>query len=157
MDNPYAAPTSEVSAGVPARGVRARPLLVWVITLIFGGSSFLSCISLSMPILGWQIQDPVSREFYAAFGLVDWVVAFSAPVATVAAAVSLFLMKKAALRLWLVASVVSALSLGYNVSNNDLLPNLGADAWLVLGLSFGMLVVIVLYVWHLYRRRALQG
>lgn len=143
MSSPYSPPKAETRTENDDRG--RRSFIVWLIVIVMGSSSLLSCISLSMPIFGWQVSNLDDRQFFSSLKALDWVLAFLPHLSIILSCYFLFRMKKQAVKLWFISIGLTLLSTG-NIALKKDVPASGGELWLALIFSATMLLIIQAYI-----------
>ena len=143
MSSPYSPPKAETRTENDDRGRRSS--IVWLIVIVMGSSSLLSCISLSMPIFGWQVSNLDDRQFFSSLKALDWVLAFLPHLSIILSCYFLFRMKKQAVKLWFISIGLTLLSTG-NIALKKDVPASGGELWLALIFSATMLLIIQAYI-----------
>lgn len=156
MVSPYAPPQSDPASDLLYPGHKHRGAAIWLISLFFGGSAILSFISLSMALLGWEIEDPVSRDFYAGLDTRNWIFAFSSPVSLLLACISLFRLKRSAFRLWAATLLIQISFILLVIVDNAALSAVAEEeVWTILTFSVSLYGSFLLYIWYLVRKGTL--
>jgi len=154
-ENPYAAPESDVNV---EDGKRKRPILVWVI-FIFASLGLLGILSHFAMVAGVIPLEGALGEYYASTGMLDHALVIFGVSYGFWSALMLFKLKRSALFWFLGQIPISIFSTLYTFSN---------DAWLKvmqetqqgllvsLAPSYIYLLLVVGYVYYLYRKGTLQ-
>lgn len=125
-NSPYSPPHAEITSQSSERN--GRSVGIWLVVLVMGGSSLFSCISLSMPILGWEISSSEDRRFFSGLSVIDWIVVFSPHLSFLIACYYIFRMKRQAVKIWAFSIGLTVLSTG-NIALKQDIPATSGELW----------------------------
>jgi hypothetical protein len=143
-----AAPTDEPRRDIP----RTRPVWVWIIAIctaigwLFGGLSVYLVVSGKIPV------SPIRHAYFASLTPLDYVVIAMIGICNAGSAISLFLLRKAALPLYTAGLALNVAQIVWEIAYRNLLAVSGP---VQTGLGPLLAVAIVLYVANLSKKGVL--
>jgi hypothetical protein len=147
--DPYSAPQSAVADVVPDPSKQRRPLLVWIITIVFGVSAVWTLLSFALISSGVIPLAPPARAYYDRLTVVDYALTIGVTALNLWGIVLLFLLRAKAVRVF-VASVALALLINlYQLAIKGLAPALGAAGSIGMAVGFLLWCAILLYAFRL--------
>lgn len=139
-----------------------RPAGVWIITVLYGLLFFGKAASLAFMYLSDSPSAELGRQYYANLSVVEYVVQWGGLFLSVISVVYLFLLKNAALYLFILSFVLGLMLAAREIITSRWLSyaesQLGSGrvtASLLAGLAISL--AIVMYVWHLKKKGVLSA
>jgi hypothetical protein len=147
--DPYTAPQSSVADVATEPSKPRRPVLVWVITIVFGVSAAWTLLSLVLIPTGALPMAPPARAYYDRLSIADYALTIGVTVLNLWGTVLLFLLRRKAVRI-LAAAVALALLINlYQLVVKRLAPALGAAGAIGMAVGFLLWCAILLYAFRL--------
>jgi len=120
-----------------------RPKWVWAITIWYA-FSFLSVIYSFYAINIGQIPlNEVQKEYFANVGVIDMVITFISSLLAITAAITLFMLKKITIKLWVAVFSFAIFAHLYSILTSNYLEVL--DEAGVFGIIFGTTIIVLIY------------
>ncbi len=147
MEDIYEPPKSDLSQGeVYEKG--KRPGWVWVISIWYMLSALISPLSVYLVLTGFVPLNAAQRLYYDNLGIVGYMIFLIGVGLTFGAGLSLFLLRKVTINIWLALIVFGVLSHIYNLAANNWIAAVGTGG--IIGAVISLVIAIAVY---LYTRR----
>lgn len=132
-----------------------RPKLVWVVLLWFLFSAGYTILSFVLIYSGSISATPEQAAYLRGLSPLDHALPLTIGSLNIAGAVSLFLLRRVAFQLFIIALVVSLLATVAHAVSRSFLVALGGAGAAGLVIGYGILVAVCLYTWRLRARGVL--
>lgn len=147
MENIYQPPKSDLThTNTHDKG--KRPGWVWVISIWFMFSTIIFPLSLYMALSGTLPLNAAQQAYYNNLGMLNYLIIAIRVILTFSAGLTLFLLKKVTIKIWLAIIVFAVFSNIYNLMTTEWLKIAGNTG--VIGAVVGFMIMIAIYF---YTRR----
>ncbi|MCE0484010.1 MAG: DUF4339 domain-containing protein [Methylacidiphilales bacterium] len=136
-----------------------RPVLVWIICLLFFTCMPFALLSFAlMPLFasGAIPTDETHRHFFQNQNAFDYGLGILNTLLVLVWAVLLFMLKRASLYVYAATLVLAVFSLIYNIAAKDWLHVVGTTGTITLIITWGINLLLLYYNWHLCRKGVLR-
>jgi hypothetical protein len=136
-----------------------RPVPIWVIAIVVLCATAFSLFSIAMVPSMLAVSSDVGdaqRQFLESQTTLNYVLAVATILGNLTGAVLLFLMKRQALYVFIGALVLALANTTYNIFVNNWLTAVGSTGLIVALAGWAVNVIIILYVWSLFRKQLLR-
>ncbi len=132
-----------------------RTVWIWVIAIFYMVGTAWTFLSLYLVLSGSIPVNEAQRRYFDSFTLGDYVLLFGTSAINLAGAVSLFLLRKVALYLFLTGFAISVVTTLFEALTTNWTQAIGGGAvGIVLG--YAIAIAVCLYVWRLARQGRLR-
>ena len=136
-----------------------RPVPIWIIAVVVLCATAFSLFSIAMvPSMLTAAADTsvAQREFLESQTTLNYILAVVAILGNLSGAVLLFLMRRPALYVFVGALVLELVNTAYNIFVNNWLAAVGGTGLIVALVGWAVNIVIIVYVWFLFRKGVLR-
>ena len=122
-----------------------RPGWVWAISLFYIFSFVITFLVLSLTFSGVIPLPENQKNYFESLGMIGWMIASISSILSLAAAITLLMLKKLTIKLWLAKFLFDLVSIAYNIVTTNLLQSVGGLG--VVGMFIGLATVISIYLY----------
>lgn len=133
-----------------------RPKWVWAITIFYVLSLLWTLLSFYLVLNGKIPLSPEQKLYFDNLGPIDWGITVIHCILSFSAAITLFMLNKITVKIWLACILFSVFSYSYALLNTSWAEVVGNGGGLGAFLGSGLLVVIYFYARKLEKRGILS-